>query len=171
MTNTMRYTSTKNYANPSYFPSNSVCQYNQNSKMCWHDPELIRIYVILPDYDAPLTQSLYVPPPETSGLKSILGYLAKCPTEVEWIPLFLFHTQCLCVAQPPALPVYDTSLADEWTDFCGNCLRYLLFARITCQIAKIRPNTVAISQNPRKPMSRRANVKYTDGATDDWHQW
>ena len=66
------------------------------------------------------------------------------------------------MAQPPALPVYDTSLADM-NDFCGECLRYSLFARITRQIAKILPKTVTTSENPRKPMSRRANVKYTDG--------
>ena len=45
----------QNCAKPSYFPSNSVCQHNQNSKMCQHDPEHIRIFLLLPDYDAPLT--------------------------------------------------------------------------------------------------------------------
>ena len=39
MKSTMGYTSTNNYVKPSYFPSNSICQHNQNSKMCWHDPE------------------------------------------------------------------------------------------------------------------------------------
>ena len=56
-----------------------------------------------------------------------------------------------------------TLLSQIWTDFCGECLRYLLFARITRQIAKILPKTVTTSQNPRWPMSRGANVKYTDG--------
>ena len=55
MKSTMGYTSNKNCAKPSYFPSNSVCQHNQNSKMCQHDPEHIRIFLLLPDYDAPLT--------------------------------------------------------------------------------------------------------------------
>ena len=34
MKSTMGYTSNNNCAKPSYFPSNSVCQCNQNSKMC-----------------------------------------------------------------------------------------------------------------------------------------
>ena len=39
MKSAMGYTSTDNYTKPSYFRTNSVCQHNQNSKMCWHDPE------------------------------------------------------------------------------------------------------------------------------------
>ena len=54
MKNAMGYTSTNNCAKPSCFPSNSICQHNQNSEMCWHDPEHIRIYLLFPDYDAPL---------------------------------------------------------------------------------------------------------------------
>ena len=55
MKSTMGYPSNKNCAKPSHFPSNSVCQHNQNSKMCQHYPEHIRICLLLPDYDAPLT--------------------------------------------------------------------------------------------------------------------
>ena len=55
MKSAMGYTSTDNYEKPSYFPNNSVCQHNQNSKMCWHEPEQIRIFLLLPGYDAPLT--------------------------------------------------------------------------------------------------------------------
>ena len=45
----------QNCAKPLYFPTNSVCQCNTDSKMCWHDPELLRTYLFLPDYDALLT--------------------------------------------------------------------------------------------------------------------
>ena len=55
MKSAMGYTSTDNYTKPSYFRTNSVCQHNQNSKMCWHEPEQIRIFLLLPGYDAPLT--------------------------------------------------------------------------------------------------------------------
>ena len=97
---TMGYASIKSCEKPSYFPSNSVCQYNQNSKMCWHDTELIIIHLLLPDCTYP------------PGYKWPEKYL-RIPSEVSyWIPLFIFYTQCLCMAQPPALPVYDTSLAD-----------------------------------------------------------
>ena len=105
MKNTMGYASIKNCEKPSYFPGNSVCQYNQDSKMCWHNTELIRMCLLLPDYTYP---------PVTSGLKSIFGYLAKCPTEFRCLN---FQTQCLCMAQPPALPVYDTSPADKMSEF------------------------------------------------------
>ena len=80
---------------------------------------------------------MYVPPPETSSLKSILGYLAKHPTEIVWIPRLHFFTHARSrMALPPALSIYDTFLVDEWTDFCGNCLRYLLFARTHVKLQK-----------------------------------
>ena len=68
--------------------------------MCWHDTELITIHLLLPDCTYP------------PGYKWPEKYL-RIPSEMSyWIPLFIFYTQCLCMAQPPALPVYDTSLAD-----------------------------------------------------------
>ena len=76
-------------------------------------------------------------PPETSSLKSILGYLAKYPTEVVWIPRLHFFTHARSrMPLPPALSICDTFLVDEWTDFCGNCLRYLLFARTHVKLQK-----------------------------------
>ena len=40
------------------------------------------------------------------------------------------------MALPLALSICDTFLVDEWTDFCGHCLRYLLFARTHIKLQK-----------------------------------